>query len=110
MKKSLLTLLFSLVPAAAFAAQPIETIVVRVGDRIVTRSQYDKRLHDVYSEAEQSGAPADQITARKQELKKNLVDDLINELLIKDRADRLGITVTDAEIKDAVVRLKQQYG
>jgi peptidyl-prolyl cis-trans isomerase SurA len=35
---------------------------------------------------------------------------MIAELLIKDRADRLGLTVTSDELKDAVARLKQQYG
>jgi parvulin-like peptidyl-prolyl isomerase len=110
MKKLLMTLAVSLAAAATFAAQPIESIVVRVGDRIITRSMYDRRLRDAYTEADQSGTPADQIATRKQELRRTLVDDLINELLIKDRADRLGITVSDAEIKDAIVRLKQQYG
>jgi parvulin-like peptidyl-prolyl isomerase len=110
MKKTLMTLAVTLAAATTFAAQPIESIVVRVGDRIITRSMYDRRLRDAYTEAEQSGVPADQIATRKQELRRTLVDDLINELLIKDRADRLGITVNDAEIKDAVVRLKQQYG
>jgi parvulin-like peptidyl-prolyl isomerase len=110
MKKSLITLAITVVAATAFAAQPIESIVVRVGDRIITRSQYDKRLREGLAEAEQSGSPADQIVTRKQELRKGMVEDLINELLIKDRADRIGITVSDAEIKDAVVRLKQQYG
>lgn len=110
MKKTLITLALTFAVASAFAAQPIETIVVRVGDRIITRSQYEKRLRDAFSEADQSGAPADQIATRKQELRRGLVDDLINELLIKDRADRIGITVNDAEVKDAVVRLKQQYG
>lgn len=110
MKQSLITLAITVAAATAFAAQPIESIVVRVGDRIITRSQYDKRLREGLAEAEQSGAPADQIATRKQELRKGMVEDLINELLIKDRADRIGITVSDAEIKDAVVRLKQQYG
>lgn len=110
MKKLLMTLAVTLAAATTFAAQPIESIVVRVGDRIITRSMYDRRLRDAYAEVEQSGAPADQIATRKQEMRRTLVDDLINELLIKDRADRLGITVSDAEIKDAVVRLKQQYG
>jgi parvulin-like peptidyl-prolyl isomerase len=110
MKKSLIALAVTLAAANAFAAQVLESIVVRVGDRIITRSQYERRLHDAFAEADQSGAPADQIATRKQELRKGLVDDLINELLIKDRADRLGITVNDAEIKDAIVRLKQQYG
>ncbi|MGZ5476374.1 MAG: peptidylprolyl isomerase [Thermoanaerobaculia bacterium] len=110
MKKSLITMALTVLAATAFAAQPIESIVVRVGDRIITRSQYDKRLRESLAEAEQSGGTADQIATRKQELRKGMVEDLINELLIKDRADRIGITVSDAEIKDAVVRLKQQYG
>ena len=106
----MITRAVSLAPATTFAGQPIESIVVRVGDRIITRSMYDRRLRDAYTEADQSGVPADQIATRKHELRRTLVDDLINELLIKDRADRLGITVSDAEIKDAIVRLKQQYG
>lgn len=110
MKKSLISLAITLAAASAFAAQAVESIVVRVGDRIVTSSQYERRLHDTMNEIDQSGMPADQIAAKKQEARKNLVNDLIDELLIKDRADRLGITVTDAEIKDAILRLKQQYG
>jgi parvulin-like peptidyl-prolyl isomerase len=110
MKKSLISLAITFAAGAAFAAQTVESIVVRVGDRIVTRSQYEKRLRDAFTELDQSGAPADQIATRKQEIKKSLVEDLINELLVKDRADRLGVTVNDAEIKEAIVRLKQQYG
>jgi len=110
MKTTLITLPVTLAAATTFAAQPVESIVVRVGDRIITRSMYERRLRDIFAEADQSGIPADQIATRKKELRRNLVDDLINELLIKDRADRLNITVSDAEIKDAIARLKQQYG
>jgi parvulin-like peptidyl-prolyl isomerase len=53
--------------------------------------------------------PADQLAARKADLRKNFTDTLVEELLVKDRADRIGVTVTDAEVKDAIVRLKQQY-
>ena len=110
MKKSLITLAVAFATTGAFAAQMIESIVVRVGDRVITRSQYERRLRDAYTEADQSGLTGDQLVTRKQEIRRNLVDDLINELLIKDRADRLNITVSDPEIKDAIERLKQQYG
>ena len=70
MKKSLITLIVTFFAANAFAAQAIESIVVRVGDRIITRSQYDRRLRDAYAEAEQSGGTAEQIVTRKQELKR----------------------------------------
>lgn len=109
MKKNLLALAFAFATFTASAAELVEGIVVRVGDRIVTRTQYDRRLSDMYRDIEQN-ATAENREALKAEAKKNLVNEMIDELLIKDRADRLGVTVTDAEVKEAIDRLKQQYG
>lgn len=108
MKKALIALALSLSASALFAAQLVEAIVVRVGDRVITRSQYSKRLRDAYTEIEQT-VPADQAKAKKDEVRKALVEELVSELLIKDRADRLGISVSGDEVKDAVDRVKQQY-
>jgi parvulin-like peptidyl-prolyl isomerase len=107
MRKTLLILAF-LVPVTA-AAEVIEAVVIRVGDRVVTRTQYLKRLRDGFNEIEQTAAPAEQ-AAKKEDYKKNLANDMIAELLIKDRADRLALTVSADEVKDAIERLKQQYG
>jgi parvulin-like peptidyl-prolyl isomerase len=109
MKKTLLALSIFLVATAAMAAQVVEAIVVRVGDRVITRTQYEKRLREGLAEIDQA-VPAAQQAAKKDEFRKGLTDDLIAELLVKDRADRLGLTVTDPEIKEAVGRLKEQYG
>lgn len=109
MKKTLLALVIAAVAATAGAAQLLEAIVIRVGDRIVTRTQYAQRLAEGYNEIEQTVPPADQ-AARKAALKKSLVDDIVSELLLKDRADRLNITVSNDEIKDSIARVKQQFG
>jgi len=109
MKKTLLALSIALVATAATAAQVVEAIVIRVGDRIVTRTQYEKRLREGLNEIDQT-VPAAQQAAKKAEYRKGLTEDIISELLVKDRADRLGLTVTDPEIKEAVARLKEQYG
>ena len=108
MKKTLIALSITLAATAASTAQLVEAIVVRVGDRVVTRTQYEKRLREGLIEVTQTAPPA-QLAAKKEEFRKALIDDLIAELLVKDRADRLGLTVTDPEIKEAIVRLKQQY-
>ena len=108
MKKTILIAILALSTLGASAATVVEGIVVRVGDRIITRSQYERRLRDALAETQQL-PEADRATARDT-IRKNIVNELISELLIKDRADRLGITVSDAEVKDAVVRLKAQYG
>jgi peptidyl-prolyl cis-trans isomerase SurA len=113
MKKIILTVALALTTAlttvTASAAELLEAIVVRVGDRIITRTQYERRLRDMYADIDHN-APADRKAAMKETARANLTNELISELLIKDRADRLAITVTDAELKDAVNRLKQQYG
>jgi peptidyl-prolyl cis-trans isomerase SurA len=108
MKKTIFALVLTLTAVNASAAQLLEGIVVRVGDRIVTRTQYQRRLQDTLSEIDRS-APEDRRAALREQARKSLVNDLVSELLIKDRADRLGIAVTDTELKEAVDRLKQQY-
>lgn len=110
MKKTILAVAISLAAGSLSAADLVEAIVVRVGDRIVTRTQYLKRLREGYADIEhEPNLPADKQAARREELRKNLVNDIIADLLIKDRADHLGITVSEADIKEAMGRLKQQY-
>ena len=108
MKKQILTIAFMLTAVTA-SAELVEAIVVRVGDRIVTRTQYERRLSEIYTQIERN-APPDQASKLRQEARASLVNELVSELLIKDRADRLGITVTPAEIAEAIGRLRQQYG
>lgn len=109
MKKIILCTVLALTSVTASAAELLEGIVVRVGDRIITRTQYERRLRDQYAEIER-GAPPERRAALREEARLGLTNELINELLIKDRADRLGITVAESEIKEATGRLKQQYG
>lgn len=100
---------FALMAAAATAqAEVVEAVLARVGDRIVTRSQYEARLRGGYAEIETTTPPAEG-AARKETYRKQLLDEMLSEVLIKDRADRLGITVTKPEIDDAIKRLMEQY-
>jgi parvulin-like peptidyl-prolyl isomerase len=110
MKKTILALVITATAATLTAAQLLEAIVIRVGDRVVTRTQYARRLHDGFVEIDQTSTSPAEAAAKKEELRKSLSNDLIAELLIKDRADRLGLSVTADELKDAMSRLKDQYG
>ncbi len=111
MKKTvLLATLLSVCITTSASAEIIEAIVVRVGDRIITRTQYDARLSEAYAEIDQLSSSPEEAARRKETLRAELLDTLLSELLIKDRADRLGITVTTKDVDGAVERLKGQYG
>lgn len=107
LKKALMAVALILTATAA-SGEVVEAIIARVGDRIITRSQYLSRLEGGLREIERTTLPA-QAEQRKQEYRDDLLDEMLAELLIKDRADRLGLTVTPQEIEESVNRLKVQY-
>ncbi len=111
MKKTIALSFVFILAASALplqAAEVVEAVVIRVGDRIITRTQYQRRLREGLAEMEQNAGADSQ--EKRAAFKQNLITEMTSELLIKDRADRIGITVSDREIQDAVVRLKGQYG
>lgn len=110
MKKTLIlsTLITAALAIPASAAEIVEAIVARVGDRIITRSQYVDRLQDSTAEINRT-VPPTEAQQRIAAMKKELLNEMLSELLLKDRADRLGLVVSPTEVTDAVNRLKAQY-
>lgn len=109
MKKTMLLLSLLLSTAAVAQAAVVEAVVARVGDRIITRSDYLTRLDSGLRDLEQT-VPPEQLASEQEKFRDELLNEMIAELLIKDRADRIGITVTQQEIDEAIERLKTQYG
>ncbi len=85
------------------AAEVIDRILVRVNARVVTQSHLDGRIEQTIRE---SGAPPD--ATRAEELKKALMEELVNETLLEDRARDLDLTTSDAEVEEQVKKLKEQ--
>jgi len=106
----LLRVLFSVLPAAAvFVAIPLlageilNRILVHVNSRVITQSQFDARLDQAVRE---SGSPPN--AAKGAEMKKSVMEELVNEALLEDRAKELDLVTSDAEIEDQIKRLKEQ--
>jgi parvulin-like peptidyl-prolyl isomerase len=96
-------LLFAGFSAAAglFAAELIEQIVVRVNDRLITQTEFDHRLAVAAKAPNHASDPA--------ELQKNVLEELIREKLLEERAKEMSVSATDEEVEAAVARVKQQY-
>jgi parvulin-like peptidyl-prolyl isomerase len=100
MKRTLLAAAILGVAASGLsAAELVERIVARVNDRLITQSEYDKRL------AVALRAPrADAETARG-----TVLEDMIREKLLDERAREMAVSATDEEVEIAVQRVKAQY-
>ncbi|MEO8586607.1 MAG: peptidylprolyl isomerase [Acidobacteriota bacterium] len=85
------------------AAEVVNRILVHVNSRIITQSQFDARIDQTVHE---SGPPPN--AAKGEEMKKSVMEELVNEALLEDRAKELDLVTSDAEIEDQIKRLKEQ--
>lgn len=93
-------LAFSALPAAA---EVIDRILVHVNARIVTQSQLDERTEVALREA-----PPGLDVSRRNDVRKAVLRELLNEALLEDRARELDIVATDVEVEEQIKRLKEQ--
>ncbi len=98
----LLTLVLVVAPAL-FAGQVIDRILVRVNARVITQSTFDQR---VLQSLRENAKPLSDKAAL--ETKKTVMEELVNESLLEDRARELDLATTDAEVEEYVKKLKEQ--
>ena len=98
-------LLAALASAAASVlpgAELVEQIVVRVNDRLITQTEFDKRL----AIAAKTPGRANTDLA---EMQHQVLEDLIREKLLEERAKEMSVSASEEEIDVAVARVKAQY-
>jgi parvulin-like peptidyl-prolyl isomerase len=84
------------------AAELVEQIVVRVNDRLITQTEFDKRLAIA---AKTPGRSATDLA----ELQRSVLEDLIREKLLEERAKEMSVAASEEEVDVAVARVKAQY-
>jgi len=80
--------------------------VARVGDVAVTMSEYQSLYSNLYEQYNQAmGGRLDEATAKQLGLKKQALQSLIYQALVKNFAAEHGIVVSDEEVQQAIVSI-----
>lgn len=99
--RSLLAAALLLASFPVFGAELVEKIVARVNDRLITASEFEKRFAVFISSPQAGNNPI--------EARKKLLNELIDEKLLEERAKELSVAATDEEVETAVEKVKRQY-
>ncbi len=90
----------ALCAAGVPAADLVEKIVARVNDRLITNSEFQKRV---------ASARSAQPALDQAQIRREVLQDLIREKLLEERAKELSVSASDEEVEIAVERVKRQY-
>jgi peptidyl-prolyl cis-trans isomerase SurA len=97
MRKLLLALTVLLSAGAATGAELIEAVIARVNDQPITHSEFEIRCSmELRGTVDLAG-------------RRRVLDEMIQERLLEERARQLDVQATDAEVEEAVERVKRQY-
>jgi peptidyl-prolyl cis-trans isomerase SurA len=91
-----------LLASPAAAAERLERIVARVNDSIITQSALDARVEMARKDPT---APPDEKKVRIA-----VLEQMIRDRLIEDKAAVLELSASEAEVDEALDRVKEQYG
>lgn len=103
-----ITLSAALLSAPASSnAEVMDRVVAVVNGQVITLSELNEREGPIAKQVSEtfSGPERDR---RLAELKKKVVDSLIEDLLLEQEAERLGMKVSDRDIDDAIDEVKKQ--
>jgi parvulin-like peptidyl-prolyl isomerase len=101
MKTRSLAISAFLLAAALAGTELVERILARVNDRLITNSEFQKR---VVAASHAPQAPSDPA-----QIKRDVLEEMIKEKLLEERAKDMGVSASDEEIESAVERVKRQY-
>lgn len=93
--------------SASLKAEVIDRVIAVVNGKPVTLSEFNEREAPLSRQISESYSGADR-EKRLSDLKKKVMDSLIEDLLLEQEAERSGMKVSDRDIDDAIDDVKKQ--
>ena len=111
---ALLLALVLLVPMLAACEKEVPAgAIAAVGDGVITQEQFDEIMEQAKAQySAQEGAPAfpEEGSAEYDQLKASIVKYLVQNAIVEQNADALGVTVTEADIDQRFTEIIAQVG
>jgi len=104
---SLFLLLGGILPSSGLAAELVDRIIAYVNDDIITLSELNERTNALVAAQEQNPFLREQKLSLE-EMRRNMLNRLIDERLASQEISRLKISVSEEEVDETIARIMQE--
>lgn len=104
---ALLVLMFLFVQPFSLRAEVIDRVMAVVNGKVITLSELTEREAPLAKQATETFSGAER-EKRLADIRKKVLDSLIEDLLLEREAERLGMKVSERDIDDAIEDVKKQ--
>jgi parvulin-like peptidyl-prolyl isomerase len=88
-------------------AKLVDEVIARVDARVIMRSSFENRSKAILEQLKQQGLNGEELEKKFKEIQPQILDDLINELLLVQRAKELSINV-EPQVNQQLLRLMKE--
>lgn len=106
-----LSFLFFIVPLTSFAEdhqQLVDRVVAVVNKEVITQSEFEVLFRPIYEQVRKAYQGPD-LQRELEDIRLKLLNQIIEDKLVYQEAQKLGITVSDAELEEEIATFKQQF-
>jgi parvulin-like peptidyl-prolyl isomerase len=109
MKTRTLALLLFLSVSSAFGARVMDRTLATVNGQAILQSEFEKNATPVLEQFKRSLPPSEQTPARVAEIKKRILDQMVDDKLLLAEAKAKNIRVSQLEVDDGVKKVRQRF-
>lgn len=102
--------IITLVIPAVLEAKITDRIVAIVNEKIVTLSELESKTYPIMEQYIRQGVPREEIEAEQDTIMAKILPQLIDEMLVEEEAQKLGIKVDNREVEETIDRICNANG
>jgi parvulin-like peptidyl-prolyl isomerase len=99
----------ALLSGGALYAKVVDKTLAIVNGEAIMQSEFDKTVNPVIEQYKQSTPPAEQSPEKIKDFKQKLLDQMIDDKLLKQEAKKQKIRITKREVEEGIKQVKKRF-
>src|SRR5688572_28608607 len=99
----------SLMMTGAVQARVVDRTLATVNGEVILLSEFEKNATPILEQFKRVTPPAEQTPERSKEIKKRIIDQMVDDRILAQESKKKGIKVSQLEVDDGVKKVRTRF-